>query len=814
MPKTTRSARWLEVGSCAVAALVAMGLLTRAAVDPFSGTAGAAAPISVPAEPVRLGPIQQTVSVSGTVQASSQVAVQPKSSGRVANVLVDVGARVKAGDLLVELENDQPTLQLQQAQANLVGAQAKLSQLQAGGRPDDVAQAQAALAQQQARLNSLRAGGRPEDVAQAQAALQAQQAKLSQLQAGGRDEAVAAAQAAVDAATARLSLVQKGATADVRQAAQSAVDADAASVAAAEAALANLSGSGAADLQQAQSQVQTLRSQVMALEEQVAATEAAQRNGGPNNAADVQAAQSAYDAALAQRDAARRALDLADNPLDVQVAAAQQAIAQAEATRDQAKAAESAINEGVPALTNGAACQHDANGDPLNRASCDAQSRAAGSSVRAAEQAVAVARAQLDLLHNGGNPATRASLQAALTAAEGQMKTAAYRLGIVQQSGWESQRAQLEGQRAQSQSQLSGAREGLKAAEARLTALTSGTLEAQRQAAQAQLVAAQEKQKSDQARLDQINGGPQDEDVQQARAALTQAQQQLAIAQQPATAQDIAAQQAAVDGARQAVAKASAPYTTYDIQQQEQAVAQAAAALRARQNPYTDGDLQVAQSAVQQAQAQADLAQLALNETRVLAPVDGIVQDRQVSPGALVGPTNPVVTLVPPAVEIAAPVDGPTLSRLSVGQAATVRIVGDTGAQGQTLPATVSALPPAVDPRAQTATVRLAPQDDAGVLRPGQLVQVTIVTLAKDGVLLVPRTAIVGPLSSGGQAQIVTLDGGQRVRRQTVGLGLITDQTVEITGGLSEGQLVVTGSTTALGEGEQVTPDAERRPTA
>jgi len=49
MPKTTRSARWLEVGSCAVAALVAMGLLTRAAVDPFSGTAGAAAPISVPA---------------------------------------------------------------------------------------------------------------------------------------------------------------------------------------------------------------------------------------------------------------------------------------------------------------------------------------------------------------------------------------------------------------------------------------------------------------------------------------------------------------------------------------------------------------------------------------------------------------------------------------------------------------------------------------------------------------------------------------------------------------------------------------------
>ena len=52
--------------------------------------------------------------------------------------------------------------------------------------------------------------------------------------------------------------MQKGATDDFRQAAQSAVDSDKAALASAEAAYAALGGSTAADLQAAQSQVDTL----------------------------------------------------------------------------------------------------------------------------------------------------------------------------------------------------------------------------------------------------------------------------------------------------------------------------------------------------------------------------------------------------------------------------------------------------------------------------------------------------------------------------------------------------------------------------
>src|SRR4051794_21330496 len=140
------------------------------------GSASAATVVPVPAVPVQRSTILQSVTVSGDVRAKDQVTVLPKVAGRVAAVMVDVGTAVKAGDVLAQLEQDAPALQAQQAQANLAAAQAKLAQVQASGRPDDVAQGQVALAQQQARLAAMRAGGRQEDVAAADAAVQAQQA--------------------------------------------------------------------------------------------------------------------------------------------------------------------------------------------------------------------------------------------------------------------------------------------------------------------------------------------------------------------------------------------------------------------------------------------------------------------------------------------------------------------------------------------------------------------------------------------------------------------------------------------------------------
>src|SRR3982074_3365807 len=123
--------------------------------------------ITVPAAAAQRGNIKQTIAYSGDVRAREQITVLPKASGRVQSVLVDLGTPVHAGDVLATLEQESPEIQVLQARANLAASEAKLSTIQAGAKPDDVAAADEALSQQQAKLAAMLAQGRTEDVAAA-----------------------------------------------------------------------------------------------------------------------------------------------------------------------------------------------------------------------------------------------------------------------------------------------------------------------------------------------------------------------------------------------------------------------------------------------------------------------------------------------------------------------------------------------------------------------------------------------------------------------------------------------------------------------
>jgi hypothetical protein len=58
----------------------------------------------------------------------------------------------------------------------------------------------------------------------------------------------------------------------------------------------------------------------------------------------------------------------------------------------------------------------------------------------------------------------------------------------------------------------------------------------------------------------------------------------------------------------------------------------------------------------------------------------------------------------------------------------------------------------------------------------------------------------------GGKATVVALDAGNRISHQTVTLGTVAENTVEIAGGLADGQVVVTGSAAGLNDGDVVSP--------
>ncbi|MGQ9696302.1 MAG: efflux RND transporter periplasmic adaptor subunit [Thermodesulfobacteriota bacterium] len=88
----------------------------------------------------------------GTVLPWREVIITPKVAGKIEKILVKEGDLVKAGDLLVKLEENDFILGLKQAEAALATAQANLANLLAGTRPEKIEQAKAALHQAEANL--------------------------------------------------------------------------------------------------------------------------------------------------------------------------------------------------------------------------------------------------------------------------------------------------------------------------------------------------------------------------------------------------------------------------------------------------------------------------------------------------------------------------------------------------------------------------------------------------------------------------------------------------------------------------------------
>jgi HlyD family secretion protein len=86
-----------------------------------------------------------TLNATGYIVAAHKIEVASKVLGRVAWIGVDKGDRVRQGDVIVRLEDDEYRAQLQQAKGQLANLEARLEELLNGSRPEEIAQAEANL---------------------------------------------------------------------------------------------------------------------------------------------------------------------------------------------------------------------------------------------------------------------------------------------------------------------------------------------------------------------------------------------------------------------------------------------------------------------------------------------------------------------------------------------------------------------------------------------------------------------------------------------------------------------------------------------
>ena len=94
------------------------------------------------------------LNATGYIVAHHEIQVASKVSGKVAWIGVDEGSAVEKGEVLVRLEDTEYRAQVEQAKGNLASLEAKLLELKHGSRPQEITQAQANLLQAQADLTN------------------------------------------------------------------------------------------------------------------------------------------------------------------------------------------------------------------------------------------------------------------------------------------------------------------------------------------------------------------------------------------------------------------------------------------------------------------------------------------------------------------------------------------------------------------------------------------------------------------------------------------------------------------------------------
>ena len=96
--------------------------------------------------------LSATVTATGTVKAmvGAEVKVGSRIPGRVDQLAVQVGDRVKAGQTIARLEQDDLQAAVEKARADLAAAEAKLATVRNGARTQELQTAEAALRQAEA----------------------------------------------------------------------------------------------------------------------------------------------------------------------------------------------------------------------------------------------------------------------------------------------------------------------------------------------------------------------------------------------------------------------------------------------------------------------------------------------------------------------------------------------------------------------------------------------------------------------------------------------------------------------------------------
>lgn len=213
----------------------------------------------------------------------------------------------------------------------------------------------------------------------------------------------------------------------------------------------------------------------------------------------------------------------------------------------------------------------------------------------------------------------------------------------------------------------------------------------------------------------------------------------------------------------------------------------------------TTTQLAQARQAVRQARASVQIARKGVTDTRLVAPFSGYISKKQVEIGQNVMPGQPVVNLVKIGdvkADISVPEDD--IAKISVGQRVRVRIsaLGNYYVMGKVVEKGVQA-----DPISRSYEVKVLLPNTAHRILPGMICEAWPETKATSNAIQLPANLI--QIDSDNQPFVWTVV-GNKAHRVNVTLGENVGENVEILGGLSPEQVVITEGQQKVSEGTKV----------
>jgi membrane fusion protein (multidrug efflux system) len=202
---------------------------------------------------------------------------------------------------------------------------------------------------------------------------------------------------------------------------------------------------------------------------------------------------------------------------------------------------------------------------------------------------------------------------------------------------------------------------------------------------------------------------------------------------------------------------------------------------------------------VDQARASVEELKIQYERTRVYSPMDGVVAERHVDPGALVGQNTPIVRILDlTRLKTIVPVPEGSISDIRQGIDAEVRL---DAFPDQTYRGRISRIRPIVDAETRSVNVEIEIENRRETLRPGMFARVRFGGQAGSEAPSVPRSAL---LTRGNSQGVYVLEDGNVAVFREIDVGRNEGGWLEVLGGLSPADVFITTGAQNVNEGDRV----------